>query len=270
MMGGKKKRAMATLWFHDIVDNEDTTIEVALWKAEEGDFSRLKQNYVPPSGSLEDWQDSDRRERMSRIGSVLLEMKFLPGISGAHKAMLQDSSGTDRGVWDGFDREKAGGLREGLGEFEGNLSQSQDDGQADGDVSRTKGHMSMENGSKPSMRRSSSGGAVEDNSKPSMNTFASNGAVENESFGGQETERERGGSDTDDEERSDCGGKGLVSKVKDWRQHERELHRDHRGIMQTKPARTAEWIKDNVQEGVHGVKSRFAMKARQPDVETEV
>ena len=68
-----------------------------------------------------------------------------------------------------------------------------------------------------------------------------------------------------------CGGKrGVVGKIKEWRQHEKELHRDHRGIMQAKPARTVEWLKDNVEEGAHAVKERFKMKAREPDVETEV
>ena len=48
------------------------------------------------------------------------------------------------------------------------------------------------------------------------------------------------------------------------------MHRDHRGIMQAKPVRTAEWLVDSVEDGAHAVKDRFRMKARQPDVETEV
>ena len=64
--------------------------------------------------------------------------------------------------------------------------------------------------------------------------------------------------------------KGVVGRLKEWKDHEKELARDHRGVMQTKPVRTAEWIKDNIEDGAHAVKSRFSMKARQPDVETEV
>ena len=64
--------------------------------------------------------------------------------------------------------------------------------------------------------------------------------------------------------------RGVVGKFKAWREHEKELHRDHRGIMQAKPVRTAEWLLDNIEDGAHAVKDRFKMKARQPDVETEV
>lgn len=37
-----------------------------------------------------------------------------------------------------------------------------------------------------------------------------------------------------------------MKKLKNWKQQERELHMDHRGVMQVKPARTAVWMKDNV------------------------
>ena len=40
--------------------------------------------------------------------------------------------------------------------------------------------------------------------------------------------------------------------------------------MQAKPVRTAVWMKDKVEAGVHSVKDRFSMEAQQPDVETEV
>ena len=89
---------------------------------------------------------------------------------------------------------------------------------------------------------------------------------------------DRESEDEDNDDDDDGGGEGkgrprkrsLVGKVKDWRQHEKELHRDHRGIMQAKPVRTAEWIKDNVKDSVHNAKDHFKMKSRQPDVETEV
>ena len=55
-----------------------------------------------------------------------------------------------------------------------------------------------------------------------------------------------------------------VGKIKGWRRHE-ELHRDYWGVMQAKPMRT-----DIVKDGMYAAKDRFKMKARQPDVETEV
>ncbi|KLO20621.1 hypothetical protein SCHPADRAFT_841783 [Schizopora paradoxa] len=65
-------------------------------------------------------------------------------------------------------------------------------------------------------------------------------------------------------------GKGLLGKIRKKKRHATELNRQHKGVMQIKPARTAEWLKDNVEEAGHKVKDRFKMQARQPDVETEV
>ena len=60
----------------------------------------------------------------------------------------------------------------------------------------------------------------------------------------------------DQESRSDHGsdGLGLISRLRDWKQHEKELHRDHRGVMQAKPARTAQWIKAGAEEKIHEAK----------------
>jgi len=65
-------------------------------------------------------------------------------------------------------------------------------------------------------------------------------------------------------------GNGLMGKLRKKKQHATELHRQHRGVMQMKPARTAEWLKDNIEEAGHKIKGRFTMKTREPDVETEV
>ena len=64
--------------------------------------------------------------------------------------------------------------------------------------------------------------------------------------------------------------KNPIKKLKHWKQNQRELGEEHRGAMQAKPVRTAVWMKDKVEAGVHSVKDRFSMEAQQPDVETEV
>ena len=67
---------------------------------------------------------------------------------------------------------------------------------------------------------------------------------------------------------------GVVARLRamasSWKQNQRELGEEHRGAMQAKPVRTAVWMKDKVEAGVHSVKDRFSMEAQQPDVETEV
>lgn len=100
-----------------------------------------------------------------------------------------------------------------------------------------------------------------------------NTEVDQENAEVQQTEESENSSGSSSEE-SDGGdvseGKGILKKLRKKKRHATELHRAHKGVMQVKPARTAEWLKDNVEEAGHKIKDRFTMHAREPDVETEI
>lgn len=223
------KQGMAVLWMRDIVDGEDNTIEVALFKAE--DYSRLKQNYVPPDGNLEMW-DQDR-EKYTRIGTVQIELTFVPGITESHGKAMDKHDPAQKRVWDEVDRRDEVGLQDKVGEQGG------------------KGEKSA----------------------PGENTQVDKDDVEVEAQGDGDGRPDGDLGEGENErhsEESDSEGKGLIAKLREWKQHEKELHQQHRGIMQAKPARTAKWLGDNMEEAGHKIKDRFKMKSRQPDVETEV
>ncbi|OCH92775.1 hypothetical protein OBBRIDRAFT_864983 [Obba rivulosa] len=272
------RKALAVLWLRDIVDCEEGTIEIALWQAQHGDYSRLRLNYVPPDGDLKYW-DSDK-EKVERIGSVFLDIVFRPGISELHHEMLS-GSGSMRGEWDEFDREKAGGMRETVGCMDErtpsshNATENADTQAADGQAQPGPETDSTVSGGPLNTTSGDYEAANENQRRLGTNTLVPEKDADDQTHGqvagdhgespGEHHEGESDGGKDDE-----GGGKGVVGKLKDWRDHEKELHRDHRGIMQVKPARTAQWLKDNVEEGAHAVKNRFKMKARQPDIETEV
>ena len=221
---------MAVLWLRDIVDSEDTVIDVALFKAE--DYKRLKQNYVPPDGNLDYWETG--RDRLTRIGTVQLDLTFKPGFGTAHRRTMDTSEPQQKRMWEEVDRRDVVGLQERVGHHEdGKAVTGENTEVSQEDVHDETGGCEGEDGD-----RDDEDGAYED---------ASNN------------------SDDDPDE-----GKGLMRRLKEWKRHEKELHQQHRGIMQVKPARTAEWLKDNVEESGQKLKNRFKMKSRQPDVETEV
>ncbi|KAI0634023.1 hypothetical protein C8Q77DRAFT_721518 [Trametes polyzona] len=280
------RKALAVLWLRDLVDRAEGPVEVSLWRAKDGDYSRLKLNYVPPDGDLAYW-DSDR-DRFERVGTAALELAFWPGISEKHHELLGGAGAKKRAAWDEYDRQRAAGFRDAVGEL---AAQVPRDRQAS-ESHETEARDGREQGPEET-DRTMTGGPVntqegdEEDARPDeeahgTNTTVSADEVEVESQADTEpVDRAHGdedeapgdrGSDGDDGDDAEGGKKklGVVGKIKEWRQHEKELHRDHRGIMQAKPARTAEWLKDNVEEGAHAVKERFKMKARQPDVETEV
>lgn len=272
------RHALAVLWLRDVVDNVSGPVRIALWQAKNGDFSRLKLNYVPPDGDLAYW-DSDR-ENVRRVGTVEMDLKFVPGISERHRKMLDGGGSSQKEAWDAFTRERAGGLRDAVGEMQvrgDEASASEEEGRKEGDVGRGEsggaeakvvaGDQSEGTTDGPVDAAAGDSRAGDDgSSRPDMNTMVSTDAVENLSLGSKSTEE-------DEQQDGGDGGeekKGLMQKVKEWKENEADLHRDHRGIKQLKPARTAEWIKDNVEEGAHAVKERFSMRSRKPDVETEV
>lgn len=286
------RKALAMLWMRDIADNDERTIEVPLYHVTDGDYSRLKMNYTPLDGNLDAW-DSDK-EKVQRVGSVYVCLVFRPGMGEGHQYMMDGGKGKRKEAWEAFVREQAGGLRDSVGEMEDTTrDMPKDYGLAAESVEpspvntagsdsqmQPKAVPAQDDANPPPIQVSRPGlpGTQRDSQDEPSNTFVSSQAVENASLrrssssGRYDDDEDHGSSSRDDEEDGGEDEKklGVIQKFKTWRKHEKELHREHRGIMQVKPMRTADWIKDNIEEGLHDVKERFSMKSQKPDIETEV
>jgi len=55
-----------------------------------------------------------------------------------------------------------------------------------------------------------------------------------------------------------------IDQVRDWRNHENDLTRALRGIHHVKAARTADWMKDHLVEGLNTFQDRFKRHERTP------
>ncbi|KAM5531360.1 hypothetical protein V8D89_006496 [Ganoderma adspersum] len=278
--GGRK--ALAVLWLRDVVDRaEGAPVECALWRARDGDYSRLKRNYVPRDGDLACW-DSDREE-VECVGRVRLDLVFWPGVAEKHYEMLDGHGARKRTSRDEYDRQKTGGLRENVGEMTHVENQDTVAVAADHeqdlhevtDKTRTGGGVdaSVGDSDNPSACETLEEDRAANTTVPADEVEVIESPEESDTEAGARGTGSTGDFDGHENDRVEDDLKpkrSLVGKIKDWRQHERELHRDHRGVMQAKPMRTAEWIKDNVKDGVHSARDRFKMKTLQPDVETEV
>ncbi|KIJ54345.1 hypothetical protein M422DRAFT_73809 [Sphaerobolus stellatus SS14] len=232
--------AIATLWMRDLIDKEPTNIDVVIWKAKSDGYDRLTQNYVPSDGNLDGWNSN--KDDAVRIGTAILDITFLPGVSDAHQKMLTATDGEKKAIWDEYIREDAEGLREKVGEY--NVIS-----QKDGEEENSSVHPQD--------------GKVAENGEPT-------GIVPPEEADSIDEAKEQREGDSEDDDSDGDKAKGLKEKWRQWREEEKALHRDHRGIMQRKPARTAKWIKDNVETAGHKIKERFEHQEREPDVETEV
>ncbi|KAI0020399.1 C2 domain-containing protein [Xylariomycetidae sp. FL0641] len=64
--------------------------------------------------------------------------------------------------------------------------------------------------------------------------------------------------------------KNPIKALKDYRSRERDLHRQHRGLMQWRPMRNVQFAKDEAKYAVRRITKVGSLSGRQPDVETEV
>jgi len=74
----------------------------------------------------------------------------------------------------------------------------------------------------------------------------------------------------DGEKQLDDGKRGPIDQLRDYSRHSHELHRGHRGVMQWKAVRTADWMKTKLEHGKNHLTNNFKHQDREPDVETEV
>ena len=69
---------------------------------------------------------------------------------------------------------------------------------------------------------------------------------------------------------SDEGSRGAVGQMRDYKDHHRQLHRQHRGVMQWRAARTADWALGKARRGKGKVEGIFEHSEKSNGVETEV
>ena len=80
----------------------------------------------------------------------------------------------------------------------------------------------------------------------------------------------KGNSSTDGAEDDDHKGGGPIDQIKDYKMHSEQLHRRHRGLMQWKGVRTADYLKTKVQHGKDHLTDHFKHHERDSGIETEV
>ncbi len=79
-----------------------------------------------------------------------------------------------------------------------------------------------------------------------------------------------GKSSTDRADDDDHKGGGPINQIKDYKVHSEQLHRRHRGLMQWKGVRTANYLKTKVQHGKDHLTDHFKHHERDSGIETEV
>ncbi|KAL5640344.1 hypothetical protein ACGC1H_007571 [Rhizoctonia solani] len=236
-LGPKKKLALAALWLRDLVDGERSVMRVALWDADGEVAEYLEQNYTPPLASGESKIDLNGHDAR-QIGTVELDVCMVAGLTDAHQKVLDGSDPVSKQKWEEYEVQDAAGLRDIVG---------------------------LDNKGREGIQEPEGQNFAIDEDQAGDQALRSTDDEWTDAHKSQEPDG------TGEDSESESGQRrGPIRMFKDWRQHEHELHREHRGLMQKKPMRTANWLKDGVKKGGHKVQQRFAQHSREPEIETEV
>ena len=173
------------------------------------------------------------------LGEIEVTLKFWNGLSGYHKSHAQsDKNGDMRNVMEVLDTVN-------------------DEIQTSGDSG--------------SGSDSDSDSSDDDTSKH-LKTHANQDSSGEDSDGGSGVINKIKGraSDFFGENDSEDGKRGVRAQMNDYKAHHKHLHKKHRGVMQWKAARTADWALDKVRNGKSKVKGAFEHEEKGGGIETEV
>ncbi|KAH6724465.1 hypothetical protein BKA61DRAFT_30293 [Leptodontidium sp. MPI-SDFR-AT-0119] len=173
------------------------------------------------------------------LGEIELTLKFWRGLSGYHKSHAQNGKNGDmRNVMEVLDTVN-------------DECQSDSEGGSDSD--------------------SDSDSSAQDTSKHLKKHTNQDSSGEDSDSGSGIINKVKGrASDLLGENDSNDGERGVRGQMNDYRAHHKQLHRKHRGIMQWKAARTADWALDKVRHGKSKMKAVFEHEEKGSGIETEV
>ncbi|OAP54973.1 hypothetical protein AYL99_10673 [Fonsecaea erecta] len=273
-LGPDATPALGVFWLKDIPDDEETTIVVKLWKGSKEAMHRATTSYGY----------SGLEENEQPIGELELTVKFWRGLSGYHKSYANKARNADlRQVMEVLD----------TANDEGQVDQYEDESKGageideDGDSDSTDDDAQGNNGDVPSGKK--------DKSRRKLRTHTNDDSSDSDSDSGTTSASSKnllngparlvskplgavgataanlldvnGHNDPGD------GSRGLRAQVRDYKDHHRELHRKHRGVMQWRGARTVDWMvgkAKRVEGGVERVFERDKDGRGGNGVETEV
>ncbi|KAL9097372.1 MAG: hypothetical protein Q9163_006345 [Psora crenata] len=235
-LGLDKTPAFGILWFKDIPDEEDVTVSIPIWRTNEDNLQRGEKNCVKELGE--------------ELGTLKVPLKFYRGLGSYHHKLVGKSSNLQDvfEVLSTANENKEVHTAIGGGDVSGSEdSDSSSDSSSDDDDHDDRDDVAGSHG-QPKRRKA--------------DRLLRKMGLDHQGDGKEEEEH-----DDDDD---DDGRRGPLDQIKDYKHRSEQLHRGHRGLMQWKGARTADWMKTKVEHGKEHLLHNFKHHERDTGIETEV
>lgn len=263
-LGPDSTPAFAIFWLKEIPDEEESTITLQVWQ---GGKENLKR-----ATACAGYKGMDDGEQP--LGEIEITMKFWRGLSGYHKKYARKSKNADmRDVMEVLDTANDEKERDD-GETYNSDSQADSDESTDSDTENEDQH--------PNLTPSDSTTSQSDQCRPTPNNHKPSKLTGHTNDSSSDSDedistknpikkaRNAAKGVLDGQNNSNNGSRGIIAQIKDYKDHHKQLHRTHRGIMQWKGARTANWAVNKVRAGKGKVERAFEHSEKDQGVETEV
>lgn len=242
--------AFAVFWLQDIPDEEEKSISLMVWKGGKENLKRAKSCY--------NYQGLEEGE--GPLGEIEMTVKFWRGLSGYHKRYAKkEKSGNLRDVMEVLDT--ANDERENSqAENSDNDSNDSDNDMTNGTPHSTQGTVSAKDedndadtATKKKLQTHTNQSTTSLSSNDTQDTASPQSKSSKSTRNPFKKARRKISEVMDSHNDANDGERGLVKSAKDYKDHYRQLHRKHRGVMQWKGVRTAEWAVGGLRRGLANV-----------------
>ncbi|KAI0017792.1 hypothetical protein F4780DRAFT_753804 [Xylariomycetidae sp. FL0641] len=258
MVGPDRTGAFAVLWLHDLVDEEDQTVTLKVWDGDK-DGLRKAESCCGYAGI---------KNGEEPLGEIEINLKFWRGLSGYHKAYAAKSNNRDlRNVMECLDT-----LTDEKLDDDGGYESADDEDSSSDDKRDETRKKKLRNHTNDSSTDSSSddeeGSGKRSGSGVSLSDFKKVKGIFRSPVDGATTAATSvaapGHNDPDD------GSRGFISSLRDYKDHHKQLHRKHRGIMQWRAAREADHMGGKLSSLKGNISGLFHHDSKESGIETEV
>lgn len=265
-LGRDRTSAFAVLWLHELRDEEDETKCLKVWKGNKESLHKAQTCYEFDGSGGDD----------ELLGEIELTVHFWRGLSGYHKLYAAQSKNEDmRNVMECLDTISDEGLEGDIDEDgdDDNSAARLSDEEDDNETRRKKLRMHTNDDSTPPSSED------EDDGNGSSSSSSSNSDLSISDFkkvknifrnpvegvtDAATTVLAPGHNDSED------GSRGLRGQMRDYKDHHKQLHRKHRGVMQWRAAREANHIGGKMTRLKGSISGLFHHDDKEVGVETEV
>ncbi|KAK8175890.1 hypothetical protein IWX90DRAFT_464380 [Phyllosticta citrichinensis] len=300
-------------YLKDIADNEDADVRIGVYGGRDAEkvYERVKKNVcdidemlrtgrVSGDGIEKDAEDESANDgksgeddggrvpRLTKMGEIVLTLRFVPGLSRAHRSLarrdvdvahvmqvLEAVDDCDGATVEAVQGNVGAGIATPSTTTRNSRSSSEtSDGEEDGSRGLSRGD---QDGLSDSKRTAASDGDLDldsltPTSRSAENDTAFNDApslVRSDSSYSTGSTSSSSSSSSSSTNLSTDGHRGLGAATKEYKRTRKSQHRRHRGLMQWKGPRTVKWLGHKVEHGGMKVKGALGRKEKSGGIESE-